>query len=94
MASSLSAETNTLDSADSFNPSEWHSETDTDEDTTDSEPQGVQLIAKKNTKLPVWNYFGFSPDEDGKPTNYCNPRCKLYCILKTYRQSLAIQINF
>ena len=34
-------------------------------------------ITKKNTKSPVWKYFGFTSDEDGKPTNYFNPRCKL-----------------
>ena len=82
MASPLSteAETETLDAVDSF-VSEHHSEdTETDEqseETTDSVQRGVQLISKKNTKSLVWKYFGFTPDEDGRPTNYCNPKCKL-----------------
>ena len=72
-----SAETDTADPVDSFDPSERHSDTETDEDTTNSVQRSEQLIAKKNTKSPVWKYFGFPPDEDGRPTNYCNPRCKL-----------------
>ena len=37
----------------------------------------VELIPKKNTKSPVWNYFGFTPGDEGRPTNYCFPKCKL-----------------
>ena len=77
---STEAETETLDAVDSF-VSEHHSEdTETDEqseETTDSVQRSVQLISKKNTKSLVWKYFGFTPDKDGRPTNYCNPKCKL-----------------
>ena len=74
---SLSTETDTLDGLDL---SEHRSETETDdqsEETIDSVQRGVQLISKKNTKSLVWNYFGFTPDEDGRPTNCSNPKCKL-----------------
>ena len=60
--------------------STYHSETETDEpseETTDSTQGGMQLISKKNTKSLVWKYFGFTPGEDGRPTNYCNQKCKL-----------------
>ena len=66
-----------LDAVDSLDLS---SETETDEqseETTDSVQRGMQLISKKNTKSLIWKYFGFTPDEDGRPTNYCNPKCKL-----------------
>ena len=82
MASPLSAEAETdmLDAVNSF-VSEHHSEeTETDEqskETMNSVQRGVQLISKKNTKSLVWKYFGFTPDEDGRPTNYCNSKCKL-----------------
>ena len=86
MASPLSTEAetdvlaDTLDAVDSF-ISEHHSEeTETDEqseETMDSVQRGVQLISKKNTKSLVWKYFGFTPDEEGRPTNYCNLKCKL-----------------
>ena len=80
MASSLSVETDTLDDIGSLYLSEQHSETDTDEpseETTDSAQGGVQLISKKNTNSLVWKYFGFTPGEDGRSTNYCNLKCKL-----------------
>ena len=80
MASPLSVETDPLDDVGSLYLSEQHSETETDEpseETTDSTQGGMQLISKKNTKSLVWKYFGFTPGEDGRPTNYCNPKCKL-----------------
>ena len=76
MASALSAETNMLNAVDSLDLS---SETETDEqseETTDSVQRGMQLISK-NTKSLMWKYFGFTPDEDGRPTNYCNLKYKL-----------------
>ena len=79
MASPSSVETNAVDS---LNISEHHSETETDkqsEETTDSAQQSVQSISKKNTKSLTWKYFGFTPDEDGKPINYSNLKCKLCC---------------
>ena len=77
LMASPSMETDTLNG---LNLTEHHSETETDEqseETIDSVQQGVQLISKKNTKSLVWNYFGFTPDEDGRPTNCCNSKCKL-----------------
>ena len=77
MASPSSEEADALDS---LNISEHHSEMEMDEqseESTDSVQQGVQLISKKNTKSLVWKCFGFTPDEDRKPTNYSNPKCKL-----------------
>ena len=26
---------------------------------------------------PVWKYFGFTPDEEGRPTNCCFSKCKI-----------------
>ena len=44
----------------------------------DGEVDGpVELIAKKNTTLKVWKYFGFVPDEDGNPINSDKPKYKL-----------------
>ena len=80
MASPLSAEMDPLDDVGSLYLSEQHSKTEMDEpseETTDSAQGGVQLISKKNTKSLTWKYFGFIPAEDGRPTNYCNPKCKL-----------------
>ena len=51
-------------------------ETETDEQSGGI-TGSVELIPKKNTKSPVWNYFGFTPDDEGRPTNYCFPKCRL-----------------
>ena len=79
MASPLSAETDLLDDVGNLYLSEQHSKTETDEPsekTTDNTQGGMQLISK-NTKSLMWKYFGFTPVQDGRPTNYCNPKCKL-----------------
>ena len=36
-----------------------------------------QLLAKKNTTLMVWKYFGFVANEDGTPSDSDTPRCRL-----------------
>jgi len=36
----------------------------------------MDLVSKKNGKVFIWKYFGFVPDENGKPTG--NPSCHLY----------------
>ena len=77
MAFPSSEEADALDSLDIL---EHHSEMEMDEQSeeiTDSVQQGVQLISKENTKSLVWKCFGFTPDEDRKPMNYSNPKCKL-----------------
>lgn len=35
------------------------------------------LVEKKNTKSPVWRYFAFEADTDGKPKDIDKPKCKL-----------------
>lgn len=78
MASPLSAETdNTFEAIDSLDLSEHLSETEMDEQSEETTDSVQGLISKKNTKSLVWKYFGFTPDEGGRPTNYCNPKCKL-----------------
>ena len=80
MASPLSVETNTLNVVNSLDLSEYHSVTEVDEqgeETTDCVQQGMQLISKMNTKSLIWKSFGFTTDKDGRPTNYCNLKCKL-----------------
>ena len=62
--------------------SETSSETDVLELETDEQSGGgivssVELVPKKNTKLPVWNYFGFTTDEEARPMNCCLPKCEL-----------------
>jgi len=52
------------------------SETETDEQSRRT-TRGVEFISKKNTKSPVWKYFGFTPDEEGRPANCCFPKCKI-----------------
>ena len=52
------------------------SETETDEQSRRT-TRGMEFISKKNTKSPVWKYFGFTPDEEGRPTNCCFPKCKI-----------------
>ena len=34
-------------------------------------------IAKKNTTLMVWKYFGFVANKDGTPSDSDTPRCRL-----------------
>ena len=41
----------------------------------------LQLIDKPNTKVAVWKYFGFSPDEKGQPGDIDHPTCKV-CFVK------------
>ena len=63
------SETQTLDS-----------ETESDERNTEDSQQidSSQLVAKKNTKLKVWKFFGFLPSEDGSgPSDSDSPKCKL-----------------
>ena len=36
-----------------------------------------QLVAKRNTTLKVWKYFGFVPDENGNPIDNDTPKCDL-----------------
>ena len=90
----LSTETDVVDSLNQ-SVSELHSETETDEQseaTTDTAQRGERLISKKNTKSLVWKYFGFIPDEDGKPANSCNPKSN--CVLTMFQQSLVIPVTF
>ena len=35
------------------------------------------LVEKRNTKSPVWTYFGFVPDDDGEPKDVNSPTCKI-----------------
>lgn len=35
------------------------------------------LMEKKNTKSPVWRYFAFEADANGKPKDIDKPKCKL-----------------
>lgn len=37
----------------------------------------MELVAKKTAKAPVWDYFGFQPDEKGEPLNLCEPICRM-----------------
>ena len=36
-------------------------------------------MEKRNTKSPVWTYFGFVPDDDGEPKDVNSPTCKIIC---------------
>ena len=36
-----------------------------------------ELVHKRNVSSAVWNYFGFSPDRDGKPENEEVAICRL-----------------
>ena len=35
------------------------------------------LVSKRNTTSAVWQYFGFIPDEEGRPKDDDKPVCKL-----------------
>ena len=35
------------------------------------------LVDKQNTKSLIWKYFGFVPDNNGKPSNTDKPQCKI-----------------
>ena len=35
------------------------------------------LVDKANTKSVIWKYFGFVPDDNGKPSNIEKPQCKV-----------------
>ena len=37
----------------------------------------VPLVNKHNTKSSIWKYFGFVPDDNGKPSNTDKPQCKV-----------------
>ena len=37
----------------------------------------VSLVDKQNTKSTIWKYFGFVPDDNGKPINTDKPQCKI-----------------
>ena len=44
------------------------SETESDERSVAiQQVNSVQLVSKKNTKSKVWKFFGFVPNEDGRP---------------------------
>jgi len=45
----------------------------------------VELIPKKNTKSPVWNYFGVTPKEDQPIIAFQS----VDCVSKMYQQNLA-----
>ena len=45
--------------------------------TDDETEQQLKLVAKKNTKSKVWKYFGFTPNEDGSPSDSDTPKCRL-----------------
>ena len=34
------------------------------------------LVGKPNTKSPIWKYFRFVLDDNGKPSNTGKPQCK------------------
>ena len=54
------------------------SETESNDPTTgDETDQRLELVAKKNTKSKVWKYFGFTPNEDGSPSDSDTPKCRL-----------------
>ena len=36
-----------------------------------------ELVTKQNTKSHIWKYFGFEPDESGKPRSKDHPKCRL-----------------
>ena len=36
----------------------------------------ITLVDKLNTKSPIWKYFGFIPDTNGRPANINKPQCK------------------
>ena len=48
-----------------------------DPSTGDETDQRLELVAKKNTKSKVWKYFGFTPNEDGSPSDNDTPKCRL-----------------
>ena len=37
------------------------------------------LVDKPNIKSAIWKYFGFIPDDNGKPSNIDKPQCKVCC---------------
>ena len=37
------------------------------------------FVDKPNTKSPIWKYFRFVPDDNGKPSNTNKPQCKICC---------------
>ena len=36
-----------------------------------------RLVKKQNTTSAVWTYFGFEPDQEGRPKDDSKPVCKL-----------------
>ena len=45
------------------------------------------LVDKLNTKSLIWKYFGFIPDDNGKPSNTNTPQCKTCCATVTTKTS-------
>ena len=39
--------------------------------------RGKKTIAKPNATAPVWEYFGFKPNEQGEPNNTDEPVCRI-----------------
>ena len=50
----------------------------------------MELVAKSNTKLIVWRYFGCEPGVNGQPENPDNPKCRL-CFEKGVSKSIYIK---
>lgn len=42
-----------------------------------TETMAGALVPKPNVKLPVWEHFGFRPNEKGEPANLDKPICKI-----------------
>ena len=46
------------------------------------------LVDKSNSKSPIWKYFGFVPDNNGKPSNTDKPSVKYATQLSLQRPAI------
>ena len=51
------------------------------------------LMDKLNTKSPIWKYFGFVPDNNGKPSNTEKPQCKICHATVTTLHQILVKRN-
>ena len=54
----------------------------------------VSLTDKPNTKSTICKYFGFVPDNNGKPINTDKPKCKICCATVSTKTSDATKLHF
>ena len=54
----------------------------------------VSLVDKPNTKSTIWKYFGFVPDDNGKPINTEKPQCKICRATVSTKMSNTTNLHF